>query len=212
MAEALPIEVDPCLGPLNPCSERPEAAAESPPHRVYRVLHDETRLLRPRLLLVRGVASLLPHYVGSRLRVSLLRAIGIPIGPGTIMWGMPTFTGERDLRWALRIGALCRFNIGCLIDVNAPVTIGDRVGFGQQVMILTGTHEVAAADRRSGRPYARPVTIGDGCWIGARVTILPGVRIGSGSIVAAGALVRQDVPSDVIVAGVPARPVKALEP
>jgi acetyltransferase-like isoleucine patch superfamily enzyme len=52
-----------------------------------------------------------------------------------------------------------------------------------------------------------PVKIGDDVWIGARAVILPGVTIGSRCVVAAGAVVKSDVPDGTIVAGVPARPV-----
>ncbi len=50
-----------------------------------------------------------------------------------------------------------------------------------------------------------PVRIGDKVWIGANVTILPGVSIGDGAIIAAGAVVNKNVPSNTIVAGVPAK-------
>ena len=54
-------------------------------------------------------------------------------------------------------------------------------------------------------PYKKaPVVIGDNVWIGANVTILPGVTIGDYVVVAAGAVVTKDVPSGVLVAGVPA--------
>jgi maltose O-acetyltransferase len=52
---------------------------------------------------------------------------------------------------------------------------------------------------------ARPVSIEDGAWIAARVTILPGVTIGRGTVVAAGAVVTRDVPPNTLAAGVPAR-------
>ena len=54
------------------------------------------------------------------------------------------------------------------------------------------------------------MTIGDDVWIGGNCTILPGVTIGSNVIVAAGAVVTKDVPDNCVVAGVPARVVKAL--
>jgi len=50
-----------------------------------------------------------------------------------------------------------------------------------------------------------PVSIGDFVWIGVNVTVLPGVTIGEGAIVAAGAVVTRDVPALAVVAGVPAR-------
>ena len=51
----------------------------------------------------------------------------------------------------------------------------------------------------------RPVYIGDDVWIGDRVMILPGVHVGNGSIIAAGAVVTKDVPDHTVVGGVPAK-------
>jgi len=174
------------------------------------VLRDEVGQLQGRVALARLLASLLPPFVGGRVRVVLLRAAGFSIGHGTVMWGMPIITGRGDLQSLLRVGSLCRFNIGCLLDLNAPVVIGDAVGFGQGVMFLTTTHEIAGAARRSGRRLPGPITVGDGAWIGARVTILPGVTIGNGAVVAAGAVVTRDVAPNTLVAGVPARLVREL--
>jgi acetyltransferase-like isoleucine patch superfamily enzyme len=65
-------------------------------------------------------------------------------------------------------------------------------------------------ERRGGERYSRPVVVEDGVWVGACATILPGVTLGRGSVVAAGALVARDVPPHTLVAGVPARPIKSL--
>ncbi len=54
------------------------------------------------------------------------------------------------------------------------------------------------------------IRIGDGAWVGAGCIILPGVHVGAGSVVAAGAVVSRDVPSNSLVAGVPARVVREL--
>jgi len=65
---------------------------------------------------------------------------------------------------------------------------------------------------RSGGPRTvSPLTVGRGSFVGANVTILPGVRMGEGSFVAAGAVVTADVPARTLVAGVPARAVRTLD-
>lgn len=69
---------------------------------------------------------------------------------------------------------------------------------------MQGRQEVA------GTSFARPIHIGADCWIGARATILPGVRIGRGVTVAAGAVVTKDVEDQVLVGGVPARVIRKL--
>jgi tetrahydrodipicolinate N-acetyltransferase len=57
---------------------------------------------------------------------------------------------------------------------------------------------------------AAPVVVESGAFVGASVTILPGVRIGSGSFVAAGSVVKDDVPPGTLVAGVPARALRSI--
>ncbi|MCA9970946.1 MAG: acyltransferase [Anaerolineales bacterium] len=126
------------------------------------------------------------------------------------MWSLPTITGQGDVAARLRVGPICRFNVGCFLNLGSSITIGRHVGFGQQVMLLTETHAIGPADYRSGQLTPKPVVIGDGCWIGARATILPGVTIGPGSVVAAGAVVTKDVPPNTLVGGVPARVLRPL--
>lgn len=57
----------------------------------------------------------------------------------------------------------------------------------------------------------KPITIGDDVWIGGHSTILPGVTIGNGAIVAAGAVVTKDVEPNTVVGGVPAKVIKKIE-
>ncbi|WP_442972205.1 DapH/DapD/GlmU-related protein [Rhodococcus sp. WAY2] len=78
------------------------------------------------------------------------------------------------------------------------------------VLFVTSSHELDGSQRRAGQPYAEEIIIGDGVWIGARATILPGARIGNGVMIAAGAVVRGNIESDAIYAGVPARLIKKL--
>jgi maltose O-acetyltransferase len=85
---------------------------------------------------------------------------------------------------------------------------------GPDVIILTSTHEISRTDipmREQGGGTGkedRTVVIGDDVWIGTRVIILPGVKIGSGAVIAAGAVVSRNVPDFAIVGGVPARVIK----
>jgi maltose O-acetyltransferase len=179
--------------------------------RLWAVLREESQGIHPRLLLARLLMAPLPPHVGTRLRPALLRLAGFRIGRGSVFWGRPTITGPRDLGWRLTIGRYTWINDGCFLDLGAPITIGDRVALGMQVLIMTNSHELGGPEQRSGAVTARPVTIGDGAWIGARATILPGVTIGRGAVVAAGAVVAQDVPANTLVGGVPARVIRRLD-
>lgn len=91
---------------------------------------------------------------------------------------------------------------------DATITIGNGVGFSYGAFILTGGLDVSGGVDHGGH-IALPVVIEDGAWICARATLLAGVRIGKDSVVAAGAVVTHDVPPGVIVAGVPARVLRA---
>lgn len=179
--------------------------------KLARVWQDETGGLHGRLLLAHLLAAPLPPYVGSRVRAALLRALGLRIGQGTVFWGMPAFTGPGAIHRRLSIGRGCWFNLGVLINLGAEVTFEDGVAVGHEVMILTESHAIGPQARRAGAVSAAPVRVGAGTWLGARSLILPGVTLGAGVVVAAGAVVTKDVPPNVLVGGVPARPLRALE-
>jgi maltose O-acetyltransferase len=185
-------------------SQKNEKAAQSRVAKWRRVLREELDGLHPRLLLAHLLLAPLPLHVGTRLRVRVFRLAGFRIGRGTVMWGAPTITGRHDLYSRLVVGEDCWFNAGCFIDLGATVTIGNRVAFGQQVLLMTSTHALTGPERRSGPLVAQPITIEDAAWVGARATILPGVTVGEGAVVAAGAMVTKDVPAHTVVAGVPA--------
>jgi maltose O-acetyltransferase len=107
----------------------------------------------------------------------------------------------------VRIGRNSRINRNCTLDARSPLAIGDNVSISPEVMILAGTHDVN--DPRFAPSEVGPwaVTIEDHVWIGSRAMIMPGVTVGRGAVVAAGAVVTKDVPPLTIVAGVPAKPI-----
>jgi acetyltransferase-like isoleucine patch superfamily enzyme len=92
------------------------------------------------------------------------------------------------------------------------VTIGNTVLLGPNVSIMNATHETEVQSRRENIEYAKKVVIGDDCWIGGHVVILPGVTIGQGCTIAAGAVVTKDIPAWSVAMGVPARVVKKVTP
>jgi maltose O-acetyltransferase len=176
----------------------------------WKAIWGEFNGLRVRLVLARLLCAVLPVYTGNRLRAGVLRAAGFTIGPGTFFGDMPGIIGTGDIYTRFSIGGSCWINVGCLFDLSSSITIGDHVALGPQVTVLTSTHVLGSSVRRTGPLQNLPVTIGDGCWLGARCTILPGVTIGQGAVVAAGAMVHRDVPPNTLVAGVPARVIKML--
>lgn len=100
-------------------------------------------------------------------------------------------------------------NSGCCFQDQGGVSIGDGTLIGHQVVFATLNHMPDPNDRASMK--AAPITVGKNVWIGSHATILPGVTIGDGSIVAAGAVVTKSVPANSVVGGVPAREIKRLD-
>lgn len=88
------------------------------------------------------------------------------------------------------------------LDGRSKLKIGNHVDIASEVMIYNSEHDLESDIFKA---REEPVEIGDYVFIGPRVIILPGVKIGKGSVVAAGAVVTKDVPNFAIVGGVPAK-------
>lgn len=178
--------------------------------RARRAFAEEFLNSDPRLWIALGLCRLIPPLGGNRLRTKLLRLGGMQIGPGTVLGGIVHVHGGPHAASRLRIGGRCWINADCTFDSSAQIVIEDDVAMGQQVLILTNTHEIGEPGYRAGPSKDLPVRIRSGAWIGARATVLPGVTVGAGTIVAAGAVVAKSTPDNVLVAGVPARVIKSL--
>jgi len=138
-------------------------------------------------------------------RRALLRERLHEVGERAII--RPPFFCDYGYNIALGAGAFLNFN--CVILDVVQVTIGAGTQIGPAVQIYAADHPREADLRRAGLEFGRPVTIGANVWIGGAAIILPGVSIGDDAIVGAGSVVTHDVPDGVIVAGNPARVIKA---
>lgn len=121
-------------------------------------------------------------------------------GPGLTVNFPCLFTSKTE------IGKYCHFN-GMKVRGIGRLTIGDYFHSGDEILILTQNHNYHNPECL---PYdhvdiSREVTIGDYVWLGSRVTILPGVVLGDGCIVQAGAVVSGGFPPNAIIGGNPAR-------
>jgi maltose O-acetyltransferase len=103
---------------------------------------------------------------------------------------------------AISIGRMTVINQQCSLDSRGGLTIGDYVSISPGAWIFTDSHDIHDPLFRE---VLAPVVIGDHAWIGSRALILPGVTVGEGAVVAAGAVVTGDVAPYTVVAGVPAR-------
>ena len=90
-------------------------------------------------------------------------------------------------------------------DYGTRISIGAACQLAPRVQLLTATHPIDPEPRRLGWELAKPIAIADNVWLGAGAIVCPGVRIGSDTVVGAGAVVTRDLPSGVVAFGSPAK-------
>jgi maltose O-acetyltransferase len=166
--------------------------------------------IHPRLHAYNIATSLLPRRTSGLLRANLLRRLGFTVGHGTEINGPLKISGPRGLLARLQIGKDCSIDGECMLEISENVRIGDRVTLEPGVMILTSTHELDFPQHRAGKIITKPVSVGDGAWLRARSIVLPGVKIGAGAVVEAGAVVNKDVDEHTRVGGMPAVKLEVL--
>ena len=120
---------------------------------------------------------------------------------------MPPF--NTDFGKNIHIGKNVFINSGCKMQDQGGIYIGNDVLIGHNACLLTLNHDADPENRADMHP--KPIHIEDKAWLGSNVTVLPGIRIGEGAIVAAGAVVTKDVPANTVVGGVPAKVIKKIE-
>lgn len=114
----------------------------------------------------------------------------------------------------LQIGDRCVIGARAMLTAHESIVVGDDVWFGQNVFVSDSGHGYQDPETPIGLQLvnADPVSIGPGSWIGHGAIVLPGARIGRNVVVAAGSVVRGAIPDHSVIAGVPARVVRSLEP
>ena len=130
---------------------------------------------------------------------------GLEIGEGSMVFMrayLYTGIGRRDGKPGIAIGKHTVINRGCCLDGRGGLRIGDNVSISPEVWLLTAQHD--KNDPYFSDRFGR-IEIEDYAWLGSRALVLPGVKIGRGAVVAAGAVVTKDVAPYRIVGGVPAR-------
>ena len=112
----------------------------------------------------------------------------------------------------IKIGRNSLIGEYCVVRGQGGVTIGDRVYTSPFTQIIAVNHKFDDPNRPMVEQgiTAEGIVIEDDVWIGASAIITDGVRIGKGSVVAAGAVVTKDVPPHTVVGGIPAKPIKQI--
>lgn len=107
----------------------------------------------------------------------------------------------------LSVGTNVSVHQFCYLDAEGGIQIGNDVAIAHGCSILSADHKIDGVDTtlKDAPSVLEQVIVGDDVWIGAGCRILRGVRIGPGSVIAAGAVVTKDVPERAVVGGVPAR-------
>lgn len=118
----------------------------------------------------------------------------------------PFFT---DFGKNIHLGKNVFINAGCKFQDQGGITIGDNALIGHNVVLATVNHNEDVKKR--GNLIPAPIKIGNDVWIGSNATILPGVTVGDGAIIAAGAVVTKNVEPKTIVSGVPAKYVRDIK-
>lgn len=153
-------------------------------------------LLDFELMLLRWIGHIPFHSV----RKFFYRLAGVRIGRGSTIHMWACFFDPRNIV----IGEDTIIGDHVFLDGRERIEIGDHTDIASSVMIYNSEHDLSD---ESFRAVSAPVRIGDYCFIGPRVIILPGVKIGKGAVIAAGAVVTKDVSDFQIVGGVPAKPI-----
>jgi len=156
------------------------------------------------------IANLTPHTrYTTPFRRMLFRQAGIKVGKGAIIFSPLQVMPARASR-SITIGARTFLNANVRFGERGGVTIGEFCQIGPNVSFETATHTLEFEPNKSRRSVYKSIRLGNNVWIGSGAIILPGVTIGDGSVVAAGAVVTKDVPPMTLVGGNPARPIKQI--
>ncbi len=161
--------------------------------------------------LLEGAGSSIQYYEiesdrrNSAIPLLDMKGINARIEPGAVIRDKVEIGDNAVIMMGAVINIGCNIGEGTMIDMNA--TLGGRVQVGKMCHIGAGAVLAGVIEP----PSAQPVTIEDDVVIGANAVVLEGVRIGKGSVVAAGAVVIEDVPANSVVAGIPAKVIKTVD-
>ncbi|MEU8118000.1 DapH/DapD/GlmU-related protein [Spirillospora sp. NPDC049024] len=170
-----------------------------PSDRLMRIHSAEFKAMAERVLRATELTSrlnVLPFEDEAGKAELFERILGRPLPAGVTIY--PPFYTDHGLR--LDLAERVFVNQNCTFLDYAGIRLGERVMVGPKATFITAGHPVDPGERREWLTGA-PIDVAENVWIGAGATILPGVSIGRDSVVAAGAVVADDVPPATLVTG-----------
>ena len=168
----------------------------------------ESRALYERIQRAIGLTERLnriPFAEADAIRAAWSELTGADVDPTFSL--IPPVYSDHGLN--IRVGRNVFVNQGCTLSDIGGIEIGDDVLIGPHVSLISSGHPLGPHERRR-QIVAAPIVVERNVWLAARSTILQGVTVGADAVVAAGAVVTRDVPPGTLVAGVPARVVRAV--
>ncbi len=152
------------------------------------------------MVLFNSIWTFIPSHA---FRQAMLRLWGATIGRGSSILRGTTVLGISNLV----IGNNTTIGFRCVLDARRSVVIGDNVVIASDVHLIGGGHDINSPDFAA---WAVPIRIEDYAWLAVRSTVVA-ATIGRGAVVAACALVLEDVPPLAVVGGVPAKQISTRD-
>ncbi|MFC5007593.1 hypothetical protein ACFPIJ_58535 [Dactylosporangium cerinum] len=155
--------------------------------------------------------------VGRAARISdQVRVVCRSLVAGTLLYlgheATVGYGGTTESTATLRLGDRVALGPRTIVNANHPVDLGDDVGTGSDVTFWTHGYHFGHRLLDGYRATFAPIVLEPGVWLGYHCSVMPGVRVGAGTIVAAGAVVAADLPAGCLAAGVPAKVKSPLRP
>lgn len=111
----------------------------------------------------------------------------------------------------IHLGSDVYIAFGCWFMAGEDIKVEDEVLFGPYCVVVSSSHSRVNGSFRFGPPVQAPVHIGRGSWLGAHVVVVGGAKVGSGTLVGAGAVVTSELQDNVMAAGLPARVIRTFD-
>ena len=156
-----------------------------------------------------GFLALANAFRGNRFfgaKRFLYRKAGIRVGDASRIVGPIRVGSEANLS----IGSNTWIGHDLYVEGNGSVSIGDNVDIAPQCAFATGGHEIGGSEHRAGAGKSFNQSVQDGSWVGIRSLFVNETHVGKGCVVAAGSVVISDVADNMLVGGVPAKRLRAL--